>query len=40
MSRNQSILFLALVLLLIVLSEFHGRAPSMNIYEFWESIRP
>jgi hypothetical protein len=40
MSRNQYILFTALVILLIVLGEQIGGAPSMNIYEFWQSIRP
>jgi hypothetical protein len=38
MTKNQYILYMVLLVLLIVLSETHGGVPTMNIYEFWEMV--
>jgi hypothetical protein len=40
MTRNQFILYAVLLVALIILSEFQGGPRGLNIYEFWDLIRP
>jgi hypothetical protein len=40
MTRHQYILYAALLVALIVLSEWQGSPRGLNIYEVWHLIRP
>jgi hypothetical protein len=40
MTRNQFILYAVLLVVLIVLSEWQGSPRGLNIYEFWDLMKP